>query len=77
MKLTDPCVYVPYLFTNEEGGTGRAVSKLQFTGSVDKRRVRRTVRKHLLTAGIRAPKHYIDRYIRLARKVAQAYGRSA
>lgn len=68
MRLHNPAVTVPYPARGDDGKLTRAYSTFRFTGDVDLRRVRRSVRRFLKQYGIYAPKYYIDHYIRLSQK---------
>lgn len=45
MKYSDPSINVPWINTKEDGTTERCWSSLSFAGAVDRRRIRREVRK--------------------------------
>jgi transcription initiation factor TFIIIB Brf1 subunit/transcription initiation factor TFIIB len=64
LRYTDPVVAVPYFVKDTEGRLQRTHSTFTFKGDVDKRRVRRMIRRFLRDLGIAAPKLYIDHYIR-------------
>lgn len=46
MRYTDGCyVSIPFINTKEDGDTERCWAHLQFRGNVDRRRVKRQIRK--------------------------------
>lgn len=65
MKFQNPNIAVPYFTQDTLGKLVRTHSHFQFNGRVDRRRVRRMIRRVLHALGISAPKFYIDHYIKV------------